>query len=902
MRPAAGRCKAGTANSSTISNVVQSGNNVSTALRAKLGPGKVSISGTLTVLPGAIFAYYAPHYRELGFSPVPKFESGLWPKKWSDYCGHAPSQDQIKRWGAIPNSNITLCCGYGGLVVIDADTDDKDILAAILKALPNCRIGRFGSKGFALLGRHLDPEVAVGKKRFRSIRRADPAVIEPMVEIKASGQNIMVPPSIHAKTGRPYIWINPETGMVGNERPALADLPIITDDDIARLREALAPWARKPREPKPRSGGKAASFNGNERRYEAYAQAGLKNAKEELARAKEGRPTLFFRLACGLGWAVKHEVISENDFCDAFHKACEDNGLTARDGRRAIDATLSSSLGKSENDPLPELPDRPLEKPASGKRQANGKGSGNGLDKEGAHHLAPERGEYVEYVEHVDPEDGPQPQPRDGGGDIEDDEGDATTGPGLSETALALRLADKYPGKLLYVTKWGKWLLYDGKRWRADRTGYGFSRAREICLDAAKEIVDNALKRAEALTSAKTVAGVDKLAKADQRLAAVPEQFDADLWALNTPGGTVDLRTGKMSPHRPGDFIMKMTGVAPDPDCPIPNWLSFLETVTGGDKELIGYLQRMIGYCLTGSTREHAIFFLWGPGGNGKTTLAEAIAGTMGDYHCVGYIETFTDADGKGHRGHPTDLAKLHGARLVTVTETEEGRYWSMSTIKSMTGGDKITARFIAKDFFDFTPRFKPVISGNHKPKLRSVDEATRRRMNLIPFTHKIQKADKDFPEKLKAEWPGILAWAIEGCLLWQHDGLKPPKAVTEMTEEYLQEEDNVAAWIAERLKSDIGPAGFELTAELYRDWTQWAAKRGIQPGTQPMLTRSLKDRYGFEDGKKKKQGQALYGYTFTPEVRAEREKEEKRGDYTRRQEQDERERNRRRQEDDVPF
>ena len=183
--------------------------------------------------------------------------------------------------------------------------------------------------------------------------------------------------------------------------------------------------------------------------------------------------------------------------------------------------------------------------------------------------------------------------------------------------------------------------------------------------------------------------------------------------------------------------------------------------MTDGDHELVAFLQRVAGYALTGSTSAHALFFLYGTGANGKSVFVNTVAGILGDYHRTAPIETFTASS---HERHPTDLAGLRGARLVTAVETEEGRRWAESRIKALTGGDKIAARFMRQDFFEFTPQFKLLIAGNHKPGLRSVDEAIRRRFNLIPFAVTIpdEERDENLTDNLKAEWPGILAWMIE--------------------------------------------------------------------------------------------------------------------------------------------
>ena len=260
-----------------------------------------------------------------------------------------------------------------------------------------------------------------------------------------------------------------------------------------------------------------------------------------------------------------------------------------------------------------------------------------------------------------------------------------------------------------------------------------------------------------------------------------------------------------------------------------------------GDKqELIDYLQRVCGYCLTGFIKEHALFFLYGTGANGKSVFINTIRGILGTYHTTAPIETFTVANSTNH---PTDLAGLRGARLVTAVETEEGRTWADSKLKAITGGDEISARFMRQDFFSFTPTFKLMIAGNHKPRLRSVDEAMRRRFHLIPFavTVPLAERDKDLAEKLKTEWPAILRWMIDGCLIWQRDGLNPPQAVIDATNKYLETEDLIGTWIEERceLKANCQ----DTSANLFASWKAWAEINGEFVGSQKQFAEKLQGR-----------------------------------------------------------
>lgn len=409
----------------------------------------------------------------------------------------------------------------------------------------------------------------------------------------------------------------------------------------------------------------------------------------------------------------------------------------------------------------------------------------------------------------------------------------------FSDEALTLRFSDEHAGALRYVASWGRWYEWTGSFWRADETLRVFDLARRLCRQVSagcdKERV------ASMVASAKTVAAVERLAKADRRHASTIEQWDVDPWLLNTPGGTINLKTGRMRPHNPGDHITKTTAVAPGGGCPL--WLAFLARVTAGDLELQAYLKRMAGYALTGSIREHALFFAFGTGGNGKGVMINTLTGIMADYACVASMDTFTASQSDRH---PADLAMLRGARLVTAQETEEGRRWAESRIKALTGGDPITARLMRQDFFTFSPCFKLLIAGNHRPGLRGVDEAIRRRMNLLPFTVSIPAAERDLelPDKLRAEWPGILKWAIDGALEWQQSGLCAPTAVLDATTKYLEAEDAMALWLAESctLTDPTDPTKEHpcSAAALYSSWREWAERAGEVVGSQKRFTQAM--------------------------------------------------------------
>jgi putative DNA primase/helicase len=410
-----------------------------------------------------------------------------------------------------------------------------------------------------------------------------------------------------------------------------------------------------------------------------------------------------------------------------------------------------------------------------------------------------------------------------GGGSVgEDNDGETsdTEAPHLSEEELALEFAAQYAECLRHVALWGKWLMWTGSVWMFDETRKAFSLARQICREAA--LTANKAATQRAIASAKTRAAVVSLAGDDRRLAATHEQWDQEPMLLNTPDGIVDLRTGTLLPATPDEYMTKMTAVAPGGACPL--WRKFLKTVTGNDADLEKYLQVAAGYSLTGLTSEEVLLFLFGHGQNGKSVFIRTISGVLGTYHTTAPIETFLDSPTDRH---PTELAGLRGARIVTAAETEQGRRWSETKIKTLTGGDRVAARFMRQDFFEFVPQFTLWIHGNHKPGLRTVDKAIARRLKLLPFTVTIpdNKRDNGLGEKLKDEWSGILAWMIEGCLVWQREGLVAPKVVLDATEEYLNSENTIEAWIEACCARD--PQAWTGTTSLFSSWKNWAEENG---------------------------------------------------------------------------
>ena len=427
--------------------------------------------------------------------------------------------------------------------------------------------------------------------------------------------------------------------------------------------------------------------------------------------------------------------------------------------------------------------------------------------------------------------------------------------PPFSEEALALEFTEAHGRVLRFVAKWGRWMVWTGTAWQEDDRRTVFTRARTICRDAAQR-ANKKLRRT--LASAKTRAAVVSLAADDARTIAVIDQWDADPWLLNTPGGTIELKTGELREHRADDYLTKLSAVAPDPNQPTPLWTAFLQRVTGDNTELQAYLQRVAGYLMTGVTYEHALFFLHGDGGNGKSVFVSTLTGIVGDYHRPVPMDALMTTR---NEKHPTELAGLLSTRVASAIETQQGRNWDEPKVHMLTGGDKITARLMRQDFFDFVPQFKLLIAGNHKPGLRSVNEAIRRRLHLIPFTVTIstEERDKQLADKLKEEWSGILVWMIEGCRQWQREGLAPPAVVTDATQGYLEAQDMLSEFLDWHCICE--PKGRAVSSKLYSRWKTWMEERGEKPGRQRAFLDALEQK-GFKRERTEKQ-RIVHGLTL---------------------------------------
>lgn len=427
-----------------------------------------------------------------------------------------------------------------------------------------------------------------------------------------------------------------------------------------------------------------------------------------------------------------------------------------------------------------------------------------------------------------------------------------------TDTANAERFARMHRGRALFVPEWHSWLVFDGTRWAKDPAGVltgalGKETVRSIyrealsarSLDARQELASWAVKSEEKRQRTAMI----ELARSEPGMFVSYTALDVDPWLFNVANGTIDLRTGKLRPHRASDLLTKLSPVAFDPSATCERFERFLSEIMCGDSDSVLFLRRWLGYSLTGDVREHALCFWFGEtGGNGKSTLTELSFYVFGDY-AQRAAPDLLFRSARSDR-HPTEIADLFRARLVVCNETSHDRSWDLATVKDLTGGDILKARRMREDFWSFEPTHKVVVFGNNKPRIETTDGGMQRRLRLVPFEVTFRgNPDKSLQATLRAEAPGVLALLVKACLEWQRHGLPESAAIADATASYFAEEDVVGQFVAERC--DLNPLGRISCAELRAAIEAWAVDKGLEKPTPKQIARWLAQHVKLNPGDK---------------------------------------------------
>jgi putative DNA primase/helicase len=427
----------------------------------------------------------------------------------------------------------------------------------------------------------------------------------------------------------------------------------------------------------------------------------------------------------------------------------------------------------------------------------------------------------------------------------------------LTDLGNAQRLVRRHGENVRWVDAMGRWLHWTGVRWEQVGPTILLDLAKETALSIYAEaaaVVGDAeyqtalFKWAKTSGSGRAIASMVALTKTVTGPIAVDaDELDADPMLLGVENGSVDLRTGTLRAPARTDLITKSCRTPFDPSAACPRWEAFLEVIFAGEAEVIGYVQRASGYSLTGKTGERAIFIEYGSGDNGKTTFLEVLAHVLGTYAMSTPVETLL---AKKDRGIPNDLARLKSARFVSATESERGAKLAEAFIKAVTGGDRVTARFLHQEYFDFIPAFKLWLATNHRPEIASGGKAIWKRIRLIPFEVKVapDQIDPDLKTKLLAEAPGILAWMVRGCLEWQRIGLREPTSIADANASYEEDEDVLGAFLEDRAILESGV--WCGASELYAAFADWAKAHGEEVLSAKAFSQAMAERVGIRRGR----------------------------------------------------
>jgi putative DNA primase/helicase len=629
----------------------------------------------------------------------------------------------------------------------------------------------------------------------------------PGIDVKHKGY-VMVEPSVHPSGGI-YRWVR---SLLEHEP---ANLPPAW---IARI---VKPAARRSTDSlPPTSPGNATP----------YGQAAVDDELKRVRLAPKGERNNSLNVAAH-SLAQLHAGGQVGDVREELVATAMIAGLREGEARKTVDSGWRAGLRK------PRAPARPLENHKNDTVSRSGKESGEVPKQPSA---TADRS--------LPPPDGPQPARE----------------YSLSETGAAELMAARLAGDWHYVPERDKWIRWNGKHWEFDPGAVqlaGLSKlvAREF-LAEARWALENNDPRAENLTRFATAAqrrntrkNTIDLLKSEPGIPIRFSEFGKDPFLLNCQNGTLDLRLGVLREHRREDKITRILPWVFDADAACPRWDRFLIEVLP-DAETIAFAQRLVGYCLTGDISEHVVIFLFGRGANGKSVFLNTLLALLGEYATQAPTSMLIASSGERH---PTELVTLYARNLVVCAEVPGSKAWNEELIKSISGGDPISARGMREDFWNFNPTHKLLISGNHKPVVRGQDEGIWRRWRILPFERTIAEADRDpdLTKKLVADMPGILAWAVRGCTAWQRDRLRPSSKVLVATSDYRSESDRLAPFIDECC--EFRPQAIISRAALYRSYQEWSEAQGERHAlsgkdfAEYLRGRGVTNCYTRSDGKK---------------------------------------------------
>lgn len=712
----------------------------------------------------------------------------------------------IRRWWTeAPFANVAIATGpESGLAVLDVDPrhGGEDSLVALREdagELPRTFVVKTGGGGWHYYFKHPGTKVpSVGGK------------LGPGLDTRGDGGYVLAPPSNHLSGGS-YLW-SPD---------APADMAVFPDFLLDLLKGPAAPAAPPP-VPSTRPDRMVGPGN-------PYGLRGLELECDHVARAPEGtRNMALNRAAFSVGQLVAGGELDQGHAYESLLAAARSSGLGDGEAKRTISSGLAGGARYPRRGeyaaPPPRPPAAPLTEPSTAAAKASP--------------ASPP----------VATAEAPTPAPA--RSPLEEKE---RQNPKYTELGNCWRFAEQHGESLRYTDAHG-WLVWDGRRWKPEESEEVQELAKRTAASLVRSLVrddmsDDAKKAAFfwALKSQKAsvIEATKRLARSETGIAAASRLFDSDPWALNCENGTVDLGTGELREHRKKDHLTKLCPCPYDPTARAARWEAFLERVLP-DGEVREFVQRLAGYALTGSTREEKITILWGKGANGKSVFVETLGRVLGDYARATPFETFCV---KRPGSASEDVAELAGARLVMSSEGQQGARLNEAMVKELTGRDTVSARHLYKRRFSFRPEFKVFLRSNHRPRITGTDNGIWRRILLIPFTVQIpdEEQDKDLERRLQGELPGILRWLVEGCLWWQKEGLREPKAVRAAVANYRAEEDLLAAFLDDCCVEDLDaevPVG-----ELRRVYERWCEGQGEEPVTSTLFGRMLTER-NFEPDK----------------------------------------------------